>query len=284
MRKNVRNEKGQFINGTKYETVEQKTKRILALRESAKNSPKYLGELKYSKLYNVWRSFMFTKKGQNIGCSDEWKSYKKFYEDMADTHIDGYRLGRLDKNKQFSKENCMWLSEKEMASLRSDALKLEYNGEIKTLREWSIMYQIPMNGIVQRFQKQDKYSAEEIIFGKLKKKQNKITDIKELSIQKQRNKVSKMISAYKCSDKKRGKICNYTKDWIIENIVTKKCIYCGSNKNVGCDRINNNFGHTIDNTVPACYICNTVRSNLFTVDEMKLLGKVIEQITKNRII
>ena len=36
------------------------------------------------------------------------------------------------------------------------------------------------------------------------------------------------------------------------------------------------------NVIPACYTCNTVRSNLFTMEEMKKLGKVISQIKKDR--
>lgn len=53
-------------------------------------------------------------------------------------------------------------------------------------------------------------------------------------------------------------------------------------KNIGCDRIDNNKGHSIDNVVPCCNICNTVRGNNFTVDEMKLLGSLIKKIINNR--
>ena len=69
---------------------------------------------------------------------------------------------------------------------------------------------------------------------------------------------------------------------MINNIVSKNCIYCNNNLNIGCDRIDNNIGHIKTNVVPCCYICNIVRSNNFTIEEMKLLGKVIEEIRINK--
>ena len=70
---------------------------------------------------------------------------------------------------------------------------------------------------------------------------------------------------------------------MIENILTQKCVYCGDTKRIGCDRINNNLGHTKDNVVPCCIECNTARNNYFTYEEMRELGKTIAKIKENRI-
>lgn len=92
-----------------------------------------------------------------------------------------------------------------------------------------------------------------------------------------------MISSYKVKDCKNGtNICDIDIDWMIENILAKECVYCGDNHRIGCDRIDNNKGHTKDNVVPCCIECNTARNNYFSFEEMKLLGQTIRQIKQSR--
>lgn len=73
---------------------------------------------------------------------------------------------------------------------------------------------------------------------------------------------SNLISRYKQSDKKynRGK-CTLTPQWIVDNIFSKPCIYCGVEgwDIIGCDRIDNDKPHTPDNVVPCCGECNKKR-------------------------
>ena len=70
-----------------------------------------------------------------------------------------------------------------------------------------------------------------------------------------------LINAHKRADKKynRGN-CDLTVPWFIKNIYTK-CIYCGESdwKKLGCDRINNDLPHTVENVVPCCAECNMKR-------------------------
>ena len=62
-----------------------------------------------------------------------------------------------------------------------------------------------------------------------------------------------------------------------------ECFYCGENiKSRGLDRKDNSIGHTIDNTVVCCELCNMTRGNRFSVDEMMLIGDVIKKIKINR--
>ena len=54
-------------------------------------------------------------------------------------------------------------------------------------------------------------------------------------------------------------------EWIEENILRgHSCIYCGDSEpsHLGCDRIDNEKGHSEDNIVCACPICNWERSLL----------------------
>ena len=80
-----------------------------------------------------------------------------------------------------------------------------------------------------------------------------------------------LVKAYKRNDKlhNRGE-CTLTSKWIVENIFTKSCIYCGETnwKELGCDRIDNDLPHTKDNVVCCCTRCNRKRHKK-TFEEFK---------------
>lgn len=97
------------------------------------------------------------------------------------------------------------------------------------------------------------------------------------------NKERVMLNHYKISDKKKGLVCDLTVDWIKTNITSKNCTYCiDETKDLGCDRIDNNKGHTMDNCVPCCSICNYARNDEFSFNEMLILGKTIREIKLSR--
>lgn len=87
----------------------------------------------------------------------------------------------------------------------------------------------------------------------------------------------------------KGRKAGVVNDWrkfpvfFVKNILKSQCIYCGSKEKLGCDRIDNSKGHTYDNVVPCCYICNCARNNNFSFDEMKILGKTIKKIMEDRL-
>jgi hypothetical protein len=96
--------------------------------------------------------------------------------------------------------------------------------------------------------------------------------------------IRKLLRSYSCNDKKRNRVCSITQEWIEQNIINKPCTYCGDNDptQIGVDRIDNSIGHTPANSVPCCRVCNVVRGNIFSVDEMKQIGAVITNIKKTR--
>lgn len=96
------------------------------------------------------------------------------------------------------------------------------------------------------------------------------------------NRAKRLIRDYQRIDNKKGMIFDLSFDDII-NIIESPCTYCGDiNEPIGCDRIDNSKGHTIDNVVPCCITCNTSRMNKFTSSEMILLGKTIRRIKDER--
>lgn len=90
-----------------------------------------------------------------------------------------------------------------------------------------------------------------------------------------------LIRQYTKIDTKQGFRCDLTEQWFKENLSSQPCTYCGTTKRpIGADRIDNTKGHTLDNCIPCCKICNKVRNNIFTVEEMKKIGKVISEFTR----
>ena len=91
-----------------------------------------------------------------------------------------------------------------------------------------------------------------------------------------RGRAKNLIRKYIEYDKVHEKgICTLTEDWIIENIFTSSCVYCGDDnwEHLGCDRIDNSLPHTPDNVVCSCGICNAERSDLSTVEDFKQYRK-----------
>lgn len=88
---------------------------------------------------------------------------------------------------------------------------------------------------------------------------------------------AKLLTAYSREDKKnnRGE-CTLTAQWIIDNIFSKPCHYCGVEgwNIIGCDRINNDLPHTPDNVVPCCAECN-IKRNIKPFEEfLKEMGQL----------
>ena len=117
---------------------------------------------------------------------------------------------------------------------------------------------------------------------KIKKLKKEIEERKTPEPSTLKKRAQRLIGAYRHLDKIKGieDTVDFDSDWMLLNIFSKECIYCGEKdwRLLGCDRINNKKGHTMDNVVPCCKRCNSVRMDKFTVDEMKEIGAVIKRI------
>lgn len=278
--------KGRFRKGYIKEQVpiESRIKLMYSLQESWKNREDYIGDLKekYPRIFNSWRAILYTEKGKKAGCSEEWKNFKTFLNDVLPSYKKGLVFRRLDTSKPFYKENFIWIKSSEENLLHDKLVTLTYNGETLPLHMWADKYNLSRSGIRNRyFKHKNDYTIEEIIFGKKKKRGSKIIK-DQTEISKKRAKASKMLSSYRLRDKKNNtSICDYTLEEMLE-VLDKACVYCGDFNRIGLDRLNNDKGHTKDNTVPCCYECNCARNNNFSYEEMLVLGKTIAEIKRNR--
>lgn len=124
-------------------------------REQMKDFFKTHG-LSKTKFYRHWRSMIQRCQnetqdsyhlygGRNIKICDRWNKFENFYEDtyknfQKHTKIFGENqtsLDRIDSNKGYNKENCKWSTQKEQSNNRRSNRLITYNGQTKTIAQWS---------------------------------------------------------------------------------------------------------------------------------------------------
>lgn len=74
------------------------------LREIVSKGTKRSHGLSKSRIYGIWRGFMFHDRGE---VCERWRTFEAFFKDMG-TPPDGMVLGRKDLDKPFCPENCEW--------------------------------------------------------------------------------------------------------------------------------------------------------------------------------
>lgn len=71
-----------------------------------------------------------------------------------------------------------------------------------------------------------------------------------------------------------------------KKLVSQLCFYCDGalpTTGVGLDRKNNVEGYTISNVVPCCAVCNTVKSNIFTSNQILEIKSWLIKCRKSRV-
>lgn len=70
-----------------------------------------------------------------------------------------------------------------------------------------------------------------------------------------------------------------------ELILNKTCEYCSyplCETAGGLDRMDSSKGYEIGNLVPCCGQCNNIKSNIWSYEEMKEIGKVVKTLKDRR--
>ncbi|WP_194726648.1 hypothetical protein [Noviherbaspirillum malthae] len=75
--------------------------------------------------------------GLGIRVCERWlESFPNFLADMGERPSPDHRFGRIDINKDYSPENCRWVTSKEHAFNRRSTVIVEMNGESHPITEW----------------------------------------------------------------------------------------------------------------------------------------------------
>lgn len=89
--------------------------------------------------------------GRGITVSDEWiNSFQNFITDMGKKPSPSHSIERVDNEKGYSKENCVWATRSEQNKNRRITTKVEYNGEVRSITQWSRLYNINIGTLRRR--------------------------------------------------------------------------------------------------------------------------------------
>ena len=88
---------------------------------------------------------------RGISICKEWYEFDNFYT-WAKTsgYTDNLTLDRKDVNGDYTPDNCKWSTWKEQQNNRRSSRMITYNGETKTLSQWSDIRGIPRNTLTAR--------------------------------------------------------------------------------------------------------------------------------------
>lgn len=106
------------------------------------------------RIYNIWNGMMgrcYNQKakfyndygGRGIYVCDEWYDVNNFVEWAL---VNGYNkkltIDRIDVNGNYEPDNCRWITNKEQQNNKRNNVFIEYQGETKTLQQWSEILEI----------------------------------------------------------------------------------------------------------------------------------------------
>ena len=81
--------------------------------------------------------------GRGITVGEPWHSFTNWHEDMGEPPTPQHTIDRIDNNGNYCKENCKWSTAKQQANNRRDNVFIEYQGQRRTISEWSSILNIP---------------------------------------------------------------------------------------------------------------------------------------------
>lgn len=128
-------------------------------------------KLRQHKLYNVWNGIKQRCNnpnnnrykdygGRGISICKEWNDNFKSFYDWA--YANGYNenaeygkctIDRINVNGNYEPNNCRWIDIKTQSNNRRNNHLITYNGEAKTIAEWSRILNIKRTTILERLNK-----------------------------------------------------------------------------------------------------------------------------------
>ena len=92
-------------------------------------------------------------KGKGIDYPEEWKDFNIFLKDMGKKPSAEYSIERLDVNKSYSVENCVWADKKTQANNKTSNIRItnKVTEEVMSLKHWCDLENIDYKKAHYRF-------------------------------------------------------------------------------------------------------------------------------------
>jgi hypothetical protein len=91
--------------------------------------------------------------GRGITVHPDWLKFKGFYRDMGVRPGKGFSIERMDNDKGYEPDNCLWVTRAEQNRNKRNNVLIAFNGENKCLPEWGREKGISPTTIKQRLSK-----------------------------------------------------------------------------------------------------------------------------------
>ena len=92
--------------------------------------------------------------GRGIKVCEEWnESFESFISDVGFRPDKSYTLDRIDNDGNYEPGNVRWATRMDNQNNRRNTVYIEYNGQNRTLREWSEVTGIPFKTLNMRYRR-----------------------------------------------------------------------------------------------------------------------------------
>ena len=88
--------------------------------------------------------------GRGIGYCERWELFEAFFVDVGLRPSDRHSLERLDSDKDYGPDNCVWATIEQQNRNRSNCKTLTIDGETRNIGEWAELSGVPGNTIYMR--------------------------------------------------------------------------------------------------------------------------------------
>lgn len=104
--------------------------------------------LSSSRPYHIWRALKtrcddpkainyHLYGGRGIAYDPRWKDFLAFWEDMGESYQEGLTIERINNNRSYSKENCVWIDYRRQNFNKRTNVYLTHDNRRQTATEWA---------------------------------------------------------------------------------------------------------------------------------------------------
>lgn len=119
---------------------------------------------KHTRLYNIWcglKKRCYNPKdscysyygGRGIIVCSEWlHDFDSFHQwSIRNGYSESLTIDRIDTNGNYAPDNCRWITHDEQQRNRNNNIRVDHNGESKTISEWSKLLGVSDKTLYKRY-------------------------------------------------------------------------------------------------------------------------------------